>query len=205
MTLGQHLAELALRDLIGKEAKLASTKQILRKCLPVLRNVIDQIALPEAGKMALPACYGRHIIFVSPRRGMIADMHEWPKPVEELVSDDPADRAHVWAAMSSFIYQENLDAAMAAMATRLGHDGIKKFENSMSGLDNTGGTLVFQGQYGQTGLTSRGALTIFAGISGSDAAGVIGALPVPVLMKPGPIADWHEVDWGKDGNHRRLH
>jgi hypothetical protein len=211
MTLGEHIAQRTLQDVVEGQAKLPSTKRILRRCIPQLRTVIDEVASIDAAKMALPACYGRHIIFASPARGMVCDMLHWADPVQELVSDEKEDHAGMWAALTSFIYKADSAAALLLLATRLGKQGIADFEASFSNLDQSVGQVVFQGIEQETGadlrasLMARGALVVLAGVESGIATGIIGALPLPVLAMPGPVADWHEVDWSADGNHRRLH
>lgn len=203
MTLGQQLALRTNNEVLVGQAKHPSTRRILRRCLPSLSTVIDEVAAPEAGGLALPACYGRHVIFASPHRGMVADMLHWADPIQELLSDEADDRAAMWSAIASFVHKTQLPQALAGVATRLGPEGIAQFEETFSRLDKSMGEVVFQGS--DIRLVTRGVLIVLAGVYEGASAGIIGALPLPIVVKPGPVADWHEVNWSADGNHRRLH
>ena len=205
-TLGEELVRRTLEEVIEGRANKAITKRILRRCLPSLRTVVNDHASTEIGKIALPACYGRHVIFATPHKGIIADMLRWADPIKELLSDDLGDRAAMWSAIASFVHKDDLSAALAGLATRLGQEGIADFEASLSRMDKVTGEVVFQGPDQETRLMARGALIVLAGVDSGASAGIIGALAVPVYQKPGPVADWHNApDWSADTNHRRLH
>jgi hypothetical protein len=105
--------------------------------------------------------------------------------------------------MASFILQADSHGALVTLATRLGEQGIAEFESSLDRLDNTKEPVLFPNQ--KATLLTRGTLIVLAGVEGRASAGIIGALAVPVLTMPGPVADWHEVNWSADGNHRRYH
>jgi hypothetical protein len=205
MTLGERTVELTIKDVIGKAIK-PSTKRIIHRCLPALSSIIDEVASEEAGKLALPACYGRHVIFASHSRGMVVDMLRWSTPIIDkgLNPEDPGDRAAMWAEMATSIHKANVGAALLLLATRLGPKGIADFDAVFARLDNSMGHIVFE-VGPDTMITARGVLIVLAGVQSGASSGIIGALPVPVLTKPGSVADWHEVDWGADGNHRQLH
>jgi hypothetical protein len=200
MTLGDQIVQRTLEEVIGKTVK-PSTKRILNRCLPSLHFVINELASEEAGKMALPNCYGRPVIFASPIRGMVCDMLRWSDPLTEVSADDKEGRAGIWAAMAIFIHRANSHGALTTLATRLGAEGMAQFDETLARLDNSTGEFV----YNDLILSARGALVVLAGVERGASAGIIGAIAVPVLTKPGPVADWHETEWNADGNHRRLH
>jgi hypothetical protein len=203
MTLGDRLVELTKSDVIGKAIK-PSTKRIIYRCLPTLHNVIDSLASVDAGKLALPAAYGRHVVFASPSRGMVVDMLRWSDPIidERLDPDNPGDRAAMWEQMATSIYKADSGAALVLLATRLGAKGIADFDATFAELDDVAGKIVVN----DVTLSGRGVLIVLAGLERGASSGIIGALPVPVILKPGPVADWHnEGGWNADGNHRRLH
>jgi hypothetical protein len=136
---------------------------------------------------------------------MVCDMLRWADPIAEFQSDNPDERAGMWASMAAFINKSSSEAALVALATRLGHQGISEFDTTFARLDQIGSEVVFEEEGSQTSLTMRGSLIVMAGVEHGTATGIIGALPLPVLTKPGPVADWHQVDWSADGNHRRVH
>jgi len=203
-TLGDVLVDRTEQEIIGERAQYLTTKRILRRCLPQLRDTVNTLASPEAGYMAFPYVKGRLVVFSTHKIGAIAEMLEWPDPVKDVASEDRADRALLWSVLAQLIYQKNVDGAFAALATRLGTDGIAQFEESLSRLDNSVppvDTLVPGYQ-----LVTRGALFVFAGQIDRNAAGTVGALAVPMLIKPEIMIDNFELgDWNADGNHRWLH
>jgi hypothetical protein len=58
MTLGEYVADRSLKEIIEGKAQKPTTKRILRRCLPSLKQVVDSVASPEAGGMALSRTSG---------------------------------------------------------------------------------------------------------------------------------------------------
>ena len=203
MTLGDHIVRLTQTDVIDSRVRLPHTKRILRRCLPSLREVVDGTAAAEAGRMALPGCFGHHVIFACPSRGLMTDMLRWAGGISGIDRESKDDRAAIWAAMAGFIHRAEIDEAMVALAARLGPEGIAQFQEKLAEMDTAMGEVVLQGRERTDRIMARGALVILAGVDSGQSAGIIGALTVPVLIREGPVAEWHDVV--VDGRHRVLH